>query len=49
MQDNPFIGQFTADVRDHKIRAFAPGYPPKEETVHFNDDVSYRFTLSNKK
>ena len=49
LQDNPFIGQFSSDERDHIIRALAPGYPPKQETVKFNDDVSVRFTLSNKK
>jgi eukaryotic-like serine/threonine-protein kinase len=49
LRDNPFIGQFNGDGREHTIRALAPGYPPKQETVTFDQDVSVRFTLSNKK
>jgi hypothetical protein len=46
LQDNPFIGQFEGDGKDHVIRAVAPGYPPTQETVAFTNDVSMRFTLS---
>jgi serine/threonine-protein kinase len=46
LQDNPFIGQFEGDGKDHVIRAVAPGFPPTQETVSFTNDVSMRFTLS---
>jgi hypothetical protein len=49
LQDNPFVGRYGFDEHDHVVRAIAPGYPPKEETVKFNGDQSIRFTLSNKK
>jgi serine/threonine-protein kinase len=49
LQENPFIGQFPSDGKDHKIRAIAPGYPPTEKQVNFSEDISVRFTLSNKK
>jgi serine/threonine-protein kinase len=48
-QDNPYVGSFPSDSKPHVIRAQAPGYPEKQETVNFNADVSVRFTLSNKK
>jgi eukaryotic-like serine/threonine-protein kinase len=44
--ENPFIGTFPRDQKTHRIRAIAPGYPPKEETVLFEEDVSMRFSLS---
>jgi hypothetical protein len=44
--DNPYIGMFPRDRREHVIRAAAPGYPPKQETVIFRDDVSLRFALA---
>jgi eukaryotic-like serine/threonine-protein kinase len=46
LQENPFIGQFESDGKDHVIRAVAPGYPATEETVVFGNDVSMRFTLA---
>jgi serine/threonine-protein kinase len=44
--DNPYIGMFPRDSHPHIIRAVAPGYPAKTETVVFAEDVSVRFTLS---
>jgi serine/threonine-protein kinase len=45
--DNPFIGEFPRDHKDHTIRAVAPGYPAKQEVVNFGDeDVSIRFSLA---
>jgi hypothetical protein len=44
--ENPYIGSFPRDSQPHVIRAIAPGYPPKQETVLFKEDVSMRFTLS---
>jgi serine/threonine-protein kinase len=44
--ENPYIGMFPRDSRPHVIRAVAPGYPAKTETVAFTEDVSVRFTLS---
>jgi eukaryotic-like serine/threonine-protein kinase len=46
--DNPYIGTFPRDRREHVIRATAPGYPPQRETVIFADDVSMRFTVSGR-
>jgi serine/threonine-protein kinase len=46
LQDNPFVGQYEDDGKDHLIRAQAPGYPPNERTVTFKDDISMRFTLA---
>lgn len=48
--DNPFIGEFPRDGKEHTIRAVAPGYPPKHEVVLFSDEeVSMRFSLSASK
>jgi hypothetical protein len=44
--ENPYIGTFPRDHREHVIRAVAPGYPAKRETVVFGDDLSLRFALS---
>jgi hypothetical protein len=44
--DNPYVGTFPRDGLHHRIRATAPGTPPKEETVVFDKDVSIRFALS---
>ncbi|HVH42087.1 MAG TPA: serine/threonine-protein kinase [Labilithrix sp.] len=46
--DNPFIGEFPRDHKEHTIRAVAPGYPAKQEVIVFGDeDVSMRFSLAS--
>jgi serine/threonine-protein kinase len=47
--ENPFIGEFPRDRKEHKIRAIAPGFSAKEEVVLFDEDVSMRFTLAGAK
>jgi serine/threonine-protein kinase len=44
--ENPFIGVFPRDNREHRLRAVAPGYPPKDQQVVFDKDIEFRFSLS---
>ena len=44
--DNPYIGRFPRDAREHRVRALAPGFVPIEKRTRFDDDVSVKFTLT---
>lgn len=45
-QDNPFIGHFPIDSKQHRIRASAPSYVTQNVTAAFEKDISLRLTLA---
>ena len=45
-QPNPFSGSLPQDSLTHTVKASAPGYTTKTETLSFEQDVSMRFSLA---
>jgi serine/threonine-protein kinase len=46
--ENPFLGRFPRDDREHTIRVEAPGYEPQTRTMRFAEDVDLDLTLPRK-
>lgn len=44
--ENPYVGRFPRDAREHVVRATAPGHRTQTQSVTLSQDTSLRFALS---